>query len=211
MKMTVQAQVSVRTLEMKTHKLLHLLLLLSLVMPLTAHDQTCRFLGSMLLINKFDNCSDISYPQSDMFYLKLGMAPKALDLEECRSINSMNYTTTLGDMCASRKRNKTITESLMSVTCPSYRNVYVSGPLGICKEVFNSLGYCVTLESYNETVTTNETFLYNKSSLNETVNRIQTTLGKYFQVIDRTLVGSFFKDRGQRCLCLVSPIVCALS
>ncbi len=198
---------------MKTYELLHLLFLLSLLVPLRAQRQGCRFLGSMLLINKFDPCPNISSPpQSDMFYLKLDMARKAQGLGECSSSDHMNYTTTLKDMCrpSFTERDEMINESLMNVTCPSYRTLNVNGSLGICKEVLNSLGYCVTLVSYNETVTTNgaggETLLYNGSSLNKTVHQIQSTLGKYFQVIDRTLVGSFFKDRAQRCLCLVSSI-----
>ncbi len=197
---------------MKTYELLHLLFLLSLVVPLRAQRQGCRFLGSMLLINKFNTCNISSPPhaQSDMFYLELEMAPKAQGLEGCSSSDHMNYTTTLKDMCrpSFTDRDEMINESLMNATCPSYRTLNFNGSLGICKEVLNSLGYCVTFVPYNETVTTNggETLLYNGSSLNKTVHQIQTTLGKYFQVIDRTLVGSFFKDRAQRCLCLVSSI-----
>ncbi len=193
---------------MKTFKPLHLLLLLYLVVVLRAQSQACRFLDSMLLINKFESCpSSLSFTQSGTFYLRLDGAPKELGLNMC---SSNDYNSSLSDMCgvSLTDREDFINESLINVTCPTYRKIASDGPLGICEEVLNRLGHCVSFVPLNATdVMSNDDAaihrVYNASSLAKVVSRIQTTLAKHFQVLDRTLVGIYFKNRGQRCLCLV--------
>lgn len=197
---------------MKTFKLLNLLLLLSLVVVLRAQSQACKFLDSMLLINKFNSCpaSPSLTRQPGSFYLRLDSAPKELNFDVC---SSKDYNTSLSDMCRTSltNREKFIDESLLNATCRTYGEISNDGPLGICEKVLNSLGHCVSFVPLNETDAMSnsggEIRVYNASSLLETVDSIQTTLANYFQVLDRTLVGFYLKDRGHQCLCLVcSPI-----
>ncbi len=192
---------------MKGFNLLRLLLLLSLAVVLRAQSQACEFFDSMLLKNRFESCpvSPFFRLPAGTFYLKLDDATRQLNLDGC---TSNDYNSTLSDICRTSLTER-VDKSLVSVTCPAYRKIASDGPLGICGEVLNSLGHCVSYVPLNETdaINNSDISMYDTSSLAETVNQIQSTLANYFQVLDRTLVGAYSKDRGQRCLCLVRSLI----
>lgn len=188
---------------MKAFEALHLFLLLSVVtyVPLRAQNQTCKFLNSLNLLKNFTECPAIRNSSlSGMFYIKLTNAQGYI--EDCEYDHNDNSFT---KMCGEKlmKRDEIIRDTIQNFTCPSYHTITAQGPLGVCEQVLNNLGYCVTFEPYN--ISDSEyILLYNESSLRETVTQIETRLQDYFNVVDRTLVGSYFNNHGHRCLCLVS-------
>ena len=144
---------------------------------------------------------------SEMFYIKL--VPKSVsNLSEDSSTDpDPDEEYKLNNMCASNNtgfisREKQLSDCINYSTCQLYgKTSNSSSSLGICREVFESLGFDVCLIPYSGAANIT---LYNASSLLDTVSKIEASLRVYFRVLDRTVVGSYFKQSEYRCLCFVS-------
>lgn len=131
--------------------------------------------------------------------------------DSCEVI-SLDEPSPLDCMCGERllSNMRSFGNIVRTATCPGYKKIQdVTSSLGICEEVFNSLGYCVTLAPYYNSTSVNDiglqpNSLYNNLSLSRTVSRIESQLQNFYNVIDRTIVGSYFKTSEHRCICLVN-------
>ena len=181
---------------------------LSIILSTRAQEPSCNSEpvsggGVSCPATAIPSASPLNISSSEMFFIRL--VPKSLP--NLPSNSSMGQERPLNNMCAPNSTGFTfledqLTDCINRSTCPLYRKISNScSSLGICEEVFDSLGFDVCLIPYNGSANIT---LYNASSLLDTVSKIEANLKVYFRVLDRTVVGSYFKEPVYRCLCLVS-------
>ena len=202
------------------------LLLISLSILGTKVQSQADFPYLDFLRRCFDPCTDqqrATPPANGTFYIRLqsrtscNQTEMAASANESRNISDFCRVSSSEDtrpecMCGNDllDHEEVLVTVLNRTTCPGYRKIQENNSsLGICEEVFHSLGYCVTLVTYasvNDSIdnSTEQIGGYDISSLSQTVERIENQLLSYFNVIDRTIVGSYFKNKEHRCACLVS-------
>ena len=159
------------------------------------------------------SCNQTEIKQNDSQLMMMAASTNgSTNISDSCRVSSSPGDTRLECMCGSDLLNRQdiLLTVLKRTTCPGYGKIQVNNSnLGICEEVFHRLGYCVTFVSYtpvNDGIdnSTEQIGGYNISSLSQTVERIENQLQSYFDVIDRTLVGSYIKNEEHRCACLVS-------
>lgn len=208
---------------MKEFKVVALLLLQWISnFPTKSKGQTCPSssnasstpFGPRTLGWEFESCPKTAIPTTstlpisdhEMFYIELNEASRRNTTNSTPCSFSFQINHVLEDMCSCKfvSQESSRSECIENTTCSSYFKINnTNSHLGICEEVLNSLGYSVCLIPYNSPAN-DSSGLYNARSLQLTVSQIEADLETYFEVLDRTVVGAYFRNEQHRCHCLDS-------